>query len=105
MNSVNPSKQANPQTLIFLAGILFVCLLAVSNQSFWIDEANTALKAQQTTLQNWWREMRHTGGSDVQMPLYMIWIWVCGKFVGSSEIALRAVNLSWILPGLVALWY
>jgi hypothetical protein len=104
MNSVHPSKKANLQTLVFLAGILFVCALAVSNQSLWIDEANTALKAQQTSLPKWWHELLRAGGSDVQMPLYMLWIWLCEKIFGSSEIALRAVNLFWILPGLMAVW-
>ena len=104
MNSASPSKKTGLQTLIFFAGILFVGALAISNQSLWIDETYTALKAQQATLPNWWHEMRHAGGSDLQMPLYMIWIWVCEKFSGSSEIALRAVNLFWILPGLIALW-
>jgi hypothetical protein len=105
MNANCQHEGTKPQNLVLLTGVLFICIMAVSHQSFWIDEANTALKAQQTTLQNWWQEMRHTGGSDLQMPLYMLWIWACGKFVGSSEIALRAVNLFWILPGLIALWY
>ena len=105
MNFTSPSKKIDLQTVIFFAGILFVCALGISHQSLWIDETYTALKAQQTTLPNWWHEMRRAGGSDMQMPLYMIWIWVCGKFVGSSEIALRAVNLFWILPGLIALWF
>jgi hypothetical protein len=48
--------------------------------------------------------MRHASGSDLQMPLYMLWIWACEKVFGSGEIALRAVNLFWILPGLIALW-
>jgi hypothetical protein len=104
MNSVSPSKKIDLQTVIFFAGILFVCALGISHQSLWIDETYTALKAQQTTLPNWWHEMRRAGGSDLQMPLYMIWIWACEKIFGSSEIALRAVNLFWILPGLIALW-
>jgi len=104
MNSASPSKKIDLQTVIFFAGILFVCALGISHQSLWIDEAYTALKAQQTTLPNWWHEMRRTDGSDMQMPLYMIWIWGCEKFFGSSEIALRTVNLFWVLPGLIALW-
>jgi hypothetical protein len=90
-------------TLAWLA-VFICCALALTSQSLWIDETYTALKAQQTTLPNWWHELRRVSGSDVQMPLYMIWIWVCEKFFGSSEIALRAVNLFWILPGLIALW-
>jgi hypothetical protein len=108
--STSPVGNANPQsppfvwrTWVFIAGMLFVSALAISDQSLWIDEANTALKAQQATLQAWWREMLRTGGSDMQMPLYMIWMWVCEKFFGSSEIALRVVNLFWFVSGLFAL--
>jgi len=104
MNANRQTEGTKPQILVLLVGILFVCTMAVSHQSLWIDESYTALKAQQATLPNWWIEMRHAGGSDMQMPLYMLWIWGCEKVVGSSEIALRAVNLFWILPGLVALW-
>ena len=105
MNSDNSPPKNNWQTLVFFAGILFVCILGISRQSLWIDEASTALVAQQTTLPNWWQEMRHAGGgSNPQMPLYMIWVWICEKFVGSSEITLRAINIIWILPGLIALW-
>jgi hypothetical protein len=105
MNSASPSGKTNSRNLIFVAGIIFTAMLAISDQSLWIDEANTAFKAQQATLQDWWREMLRTGGSDMQMPLYMIWIWLCGKIVGTSEIALRIVNLFWVLPGLFALWH
>jgi hypothetical protein len=105
MNAAGQLKKASLRTWVFFTGLLLVCVVAVNHQSLWIDETYTALKAQQTTLPNWWHEMRRAGGSDMQMPLYMIWIWVCEKFVGSSEIALRGVNLFWILPGLIALWH
>jgi hypothetical protein len=105
MNSADPSEKTNSRNLIFVVGFIFTAILAISNQSLWIDEANTAFKAQQATFLDWWHEMLRTGGSDMQMPLYMIWIWICGKIVGTSEIALRIVNLFWVLPGLFALWH
>lgn len=77
--------------------------LAVSGQSLWIDEANTAFKVRQPTVADWWDAMVAEKGSDLQMPLYMFWIWGCGKIVGSSEVALRAVNLFWFVPGALAL--
>jgi len=109
MNFTSQSEKERPQNFfggriwIFVLGLLFVACLAISNQSFWIDEASTASKAQQTTFHNWWHEMFQNKGSDLQMPLYMFWTWVCEKFVGSSEIALRAANLFWFVPGFVAL--
>jgi hypothetical protein len=84
--------------------IFGLCAVAINSQSLWIDEIYTALKAQQNSLPKWWHELLRAGGSDVQMPLYMLWIWVCEKIFGSGEIALRAVNLFWILPGVFALW-
>lgn len=93
-------KNENWFFALVLAGV-FAC--AISGQSLWIDEACTALKAQQPTLAGWWGEMRHEQGSDLQMPLYMLWIWGCGKVFGTSELALRAVNGFWFVPGLLAL--
>lgn len=77
--------------------------MAISRQSLWIDEALTALTAQQATLHDWWQLLFSTKSSDLQMPVYMFWMWVCGRIFGSSEIALRAVNLFWFVPGLIAL--
>jgi hypothetical protein len=88
---------------LFALLLLAVFACAISGQSLWIDEACTALKAQQPTLAGWWQQMRHDQGSDLQMPLYMLWIWGCGKIFGTSELALRAVNLFWFAPGLLAL--
>lgn len=84
-----------------VSGLFFA--LAISQQSFWIDEVYIALAARQPTLDAWWREQLYGKGSDLQMPLYMIWIWGCGKIFGTSEVALRAVNLFWLAPGMLAL--
>ncbi|MFZ0829044.1 MAG: hypothetical protein WAO02_16645 [Verrucomicrobiia bacterium] len=84
-----------------LLGLVFA--LAISRQSFWIDELYVALAAQQPTVDGWWREIFALKGSDLQMPLYMLWSWGCGRIVGTTEVALRAVNLFWILPGMLAL--
>jgi len=77
--------------------------LAVSGQSLWIDEANTAFKVRQPTVAAWWAALVTEKGSDLQMPLYMFWVWGCGKIFGTSEVALRAVNLFWFVPGALAL--
>src|SRR5664280_405544 len=89
----------------FAAGLGVVVALAISQQSFWIDELYTALAAQPPTIGAWWREVLYESGSDLQMPLYMIWIWGCGKIVGTSEVALRAVNLFWLVPGMLVLMW
>ncbi len=88
-----------------LASLILVALvsfLAVSNQSLWIDEALTAWKAKQPTLTTWWQAMSEEKASDLQMPLYMIYIWAYEKVFGASEWALRSANVPWFLLGLIA---
>jgi hypothetical protein len=75
-------------------------VVAISGQSFWIDEANAAWKAVQPSLGDWWQTLQSEGGSDAQMPLYMLALWAWQKVVGAQEWALRALNLVWVLPGL-----
>jgi hypothetical protein len=105
VNSSSTNDVGRWHVILLLIFIVGLCAVAFNSQSLWIDESYTALKAQQTTIPNWWIEMRRASGSDMQMPLYMLWIWACEKLFGSGEIALRAVNLFWVLPGLVALWH
>ena len=81
---------------------LAVPLVALSSQSLWIDEALTAAKAQQPTLAAWWRLLVEEKLSDVQMPLYMLWVWAFAKVFGSGEWVLRAAGLPWFYAGLVA---
>ena len=82
--------------------LLAVFFVAISNDSLWIDEALTATKARAVTLGDWWRRMADEKMSDVQMPLYMILIWVQAKAFGSGEWVLRALNLPWLVAGSMA---
>lgn len=70
-----------------------VGLVAVSNQSLWIDEANSAIKAITPTFSAFADEMGSDRGSDLQMPLYMLMLWGWEKVFGHSEFALRAMNI------------
>lgn len=88
---------------IFFLAVAAVAALALTARSFWIDECYSARFAQQPTLTACWDLLRQVKGSDPQMPLYILWIWVCEKFVGSSELALRAVNFFWFIPALILL--
>jgi len=78
---------------------LAVCFVAVSSQSLWIDEAFMARKASQPTLADWWRMMPEGSGSDLQMPLYMIYMWGFAKIFGLGEWTLRAANIPWFVIG------
>ena len=81
---------------------LAVSVLAINNQSLWIDEALTAVKARQPTLAGWWQAMVDEKASDLQMPLYMVYVWAYEKLFGSSEWILRSANIPWFVPGMVA---
>ena len=61
-----------------------------------------AVKASQPTLAAWWRAMLEGGGSDLQMPLYMIYVWGFAKIFGLSEWSLRAANIPWFVAGVAA---
>ena len=76
---------------------------ALTNQSLWIDEAHSAFKTLQPTLAQWWNAMSMDRGSDLQMPVYMLYLWGWGKLFGTSEIALRAANVPWFAVGVLAL--
>jgi hypothetical protein len=95
---------SNPRIVWLLAiiGLLAAAFAAISSQSFWIDEAHTAWEAVQPTLPQWWREMVADHGSNLQMPLYMIYAWAWEKIFGHSEWWMRAANIPWLLLGLLA---
>lgn len=65
----------------------------VSNQSFWIDECNSAIKAIQPTFSSFCSTLFSQGGSDSQMPLYMFILWIWEKIFGSGEFWLRSLNI------------
>src|SRR6266542_5683358 len=96
------SAQSRGSAWFWVLAALAVGLVAVSAQSFWIDEACTAWKATQTTLRLWWEVNRADRGSDLQMPLYMLFAWGWAQVFGASEVALRGANLPWFWLGLVA---
>lgn len=90
------------RSLVLWGVVLAISLLAISHQSLWIDEALTAVKARQATLERWWQAMAQEKASDLQMPLYMLYVWGYEKVFGASEWALRAANLPWFVAGVAA---
>jgi hypothetical protein len=75
--------------------LLLVPLAAISSQSLWIDEANSAEKAMTPTWSHYVRLLVDRQGSDLQMPLYMSGLWIWVKAAGADEFALRAFNWIW----------
>jgi uncharacterized membrane protein len=105
---VNTTKKVENGNFIETAALVFVALIAViavSNQSLWIDEGNSAMKAIQPSFMFFWEKMKELGGSDLQMPLYMGLLWAWEKIFGHSEYALRALNIPFFTLSAAALLY
>ena len=94
---------ASPLKLLLLTiATLLMGALAISNQSFWIDEGAAAMKALQPTLAGWWNALRVEGHSNLQLLPHLLYLWVWEKGFGASEISLRAANVPLLWGGLVA---
>ena len=76
---------------------LAVCLVAISRQSVWIDEALTAKEISQPTPAGLWQVLLHDKGSDLQMPLYIGYMWAFARIFGTSEWTMRAANIPWFI--------
>ncbi len=87
-----------PAALTILIGAV-----AITTQSFWIDEASTGTVSAQSTLAGWWQAMLADRGSTAQMPLYTIYTWSWEKIFGHHEWWLRLSNLPWLALGLLAI--
>lgn len=94
--------------VLFVAVIMLTViagLIAISNQSLWIDEANTAQKALRPTFADWSHLMLTERKSDVQMPLYMLYMWAWEKTVGARpEWLFRLSNLPWLVLAQAAMF-
>lgn len=91
--------------LFLLLASLLVGLLAISHQSFWIDEPFTARYAIQPDLAGWWGALKVSAGPDIQMLVYTLYLWCWEKLFGSSEFALRAANIPWFLLAQASFWF
>lgn len=89
--------------LLGLALGLLIAAIAISDQSLWIDEANSAVKASQADWSRFVEKLLQDHGSDSQMPLYMAWLWAWEKLFGHSELALRWANAPWFLLACLAI--
>ncbi len=82
---------------------LAVGMVAITSQSFWMDEGSAAFKAIIPDFKTWWFMTFRLGGSDVQMPFYMIALWGWHKLGPTSEYALRCINLPFLVLMVLAL--
>jgi len=93
--SAKSALTSHPLTGPLVGALAATCVafLAVSGQSFWIDEANSAFKAVAPTWAEFCARMVEYRGSDLQMPGYMGLLWVWEKAWGPSEFGLRSSNI------------
>jgi len=95
----NPWLHATALGFVALA----VGMAAITSQSLWMDEGSAAFKAIIPDFKTWWFLTFRLGGSDVQMPFYMIALWGWHKLGPTSEYALRCINLPFLLIMVLAL--
>ena len=101
----SPSAARNRMSPWLLLLALAVACTAVSTQSIWIDEAQTANAAIHPTLRGCWDSLYAVRNSDVQMPLYMLYTWSWARVFGVSEVSLRAENVLFFFLGFFAIWH
>ncbi len=85
-----------------LALLILASLVAISNQSLWIDEAVTAWQAGLPSLKECWQQQIADHGSELQMPLFMVYLWSWEQFFDANEWSLRFSNLPWLILGFAA---
>ncbi len=82
--------------ILFLA-LTALASLSVTSQSLWYDEVFTAWLASQRSLGDLAHFVLGTKNSDIQWPLYLIFIWGWAKIFGVGEYALRSSNIPFAL--------
>jgi hypothetical protein len=89
----------------FWPGLFLVTmsLVATTNHSLWIDEGVTAKFVAHSSLVETWRDVLRYKFSEVQMPLYITYMWAFAKIFGHGELALRLAALPLFLSGTILL--
>jgi hypothetical protein len=87
----------------WLPGILVTAglFVAISHQSFWIDETTIGVAAREPSLRDLWQVVLDAKTTELQSPFYMAYVWIFARVFGNNEWALRASNLLWLVPGLI----
>ena len=106
---MNPSDQLGVQhpisravLLAMLGASAAVAGFAISNQSYWIDEATSLIVAMASNPAEAWKYAQAVGGSTIQMPLYNVYLYAWHKMFGGGEWAMRAANIPVFLFGQLA---
>lgn len=78
--------------VLLSAQSLLVAWAVITHQSFWVDEFGTVAVADTGTLSEWWDRFHQWPNSNIQMPLYHLYVFGWSKILGFSEYALRLSN-------------
>ena len=76
---------------------LIACIISINGWSLWMDESSTAFFAQLPDIGSFVKTISNWNGSESQMPCYVFTEFLWAKLFGSSEYALRAINLLFII--------
>src|ERR1700747_1796396 len=68
---------------------LAISLLAVSHESFWIDEFGSLYFAGQPSIKAMWQELLRSRWPELQAPLYMLYSWCWQRIFGPGEWVMR----------------
>ena len=90
--------------VIALVVAAIIGIVAISNDSFWIDEGGTGYTTMQPTISAWWNSMLWERNSNMQLPLYLLVLWAWGQCFGLGEWTLRMFNLPCFLLIVLATW-
>ena len=88
--------------LAVLAASAMVAGVAISSQSYWIDEGLSLIVAMAPNPGEAWKYAQAVSGSTLQMPFYQVYLYLWHKWIGGGEWAMRASNIPWFLAGQLA---
>jgi uncharacterized membrane protein len=85
-------------TILFLA----ISLVAVSHESFWIDEFGSLYFGSQPSVKAMWQELIRFRWPELQAPLYMLHTWLWQRLFGPEEWVMRLAGVPWFVLGAVS---
>jgi hypothetical protein len=102
-SSGRSSSRTRLAEALWMVVVLLVCGVAISNRSYWIDEAGVAWKGSLPTLADWWQALSTEASGNLQLPFYHLFAWGWERIAGMNEFPLRAGNALWLLAGVLVL--
>ena len=98
-NNLQPAKAGVSRTVLvaMLAASAAVAGFAISNQSYWTDEATSLIVAMAPNPAEAWKYAQAVGAATIQMPVHNVCLYAWHKIFGGGEWAMRASNIPFFL--------